>query len=176
MNVEELKADVASFTLAPAEKKTIALTATPDNHNEKIQWSSSDEAVAIVSESGEVTALKEGSAVILAKSDRSAKTASVILNVKKQAGGNTGGGGGGGNGSVKLGWGTYSGPTKGGKATGVGGVIKVTSPYSIDMKNGKFVEVNPGDKIVSVKIENNQLIQGRLDRADGTSKYLLIGN
>ena len=87
------------------------------------------------------------------------------------------GGKGGGGGTVNLGYGIYEGPTKGGKANGIGGTIRFTRTYSIDLKKatGETVEVNAGDRMINVKMENNRIIQGQLKRADGSQKWIIIG-
>lgn len=84
---------------------------------------------------------------------------------------------GGGSGKVNLGYGTYEGPTKGGQAHGVGGTIKFTRSYSIDLKkaSGETVEVSAGDVLYNVKMENGRLIQGQLKRADGSQRWIIIG-
>lgn len=73
-----------------------------------------------------------------------------------------------------LGWGKYEGPMHGGKPNGFGGTIIVRSSYSIDLKkaSGETVQVEPGDKIMSVKMENGRLRQGEIHFANGTRKYI----
>ena len=76
-------------------------------------------------------------------------------------------------------YGTYDGPrNSAGKPHGVGGEVKVTKAYSLDMKDGNrtVVELNPGDRIVNTKFSDGKLVQGQLKRPDGTQKYLSIGN
>lgn len=82
-------------------------------------------------------------------------------------------GNGGGSGSSNLGWGSYSGPMQGGKPHGAGGTIKVTSIYSIDLKDGRgtMLQVNPGETIENAKFENGRLRAGELHRNDGTRKW-----
>lgn len=57
------------LSIAPGNTKTLLPLIAPENAtNKQVTWSSSDSAVATVSEKGEVTALKEGSAIITATS------------------------------------------------------------------------------------------------------------
>lgn len=80
-------------------------------------------------------------------------------------------------GKVSLGYGTYEGPVKSGQPHGMGGTIRISSTYSIDLKkaSGEMLQVNPGDIITSVKMENGRLIQGQLKRTDGTERWIIIG-
>jgi hypothetical protein len=89
----------------------------------------------------------------------------------------TTGGGSSNFGKASVGFGTYEGPLKGGKPHGVGGTIRVSRSYSIDLKkaNGQTVEVGPGDVLNSVKMENGRFIQGQLKRADGSQRWIIIG-
>jgi len=76
--------------------------------------------------------------------------------------------------SYNLGWGRYEGPMSGGKPNGFGGTITVSSYYSIDLKkaSGETVEVNSGDKIMNVKMDNGRLRQGEIHFADGTRRFI----
>lgn len=80
-------------------------------------------------------------------------------------------------GKASVGFGTYEGPLKGGKPHGVGGTIRVSRSYIIDLKkaNGQTVEVGPGDVLNSVKMENGRFVQGQLKRADGSQRWIIIG-
>ena len=78
--------------------------------------------------------------------------------------------------TYSLGWGTYEGPMQGGKPHGMGGEIKVTSDYQIDMKNGSYKSVSRGDKIVNCKFNSGKLVQGYIHHANGQQESLYIGN
>ena len=78
--------------------------------------------------------------------------------------------------TYSLGWGTYEGPMQGGKPHGMGGEIKVTKDYQIDMKNGSYKSVSRGDKIVSCKFNSGKLVQGYIHHANGQQESLYIGN
>ena len=88
-----------------------------------------------------------------------------------------GGGSGSGSGTVSLGYGTYTGPLSGGKPHGIGGTIKFTRAYTIDLKkaSGETVEVSAGDVLNNVKMDNGRLIQGQLKRTDGNTRWIIIG-
>lgn len=76
--------------------------------------------------------------------------------------------------TYNLGWATYDGPMSGGKPDGFGGTIVVKTSYTIDLKkaSGETLRLNPGDKIVSVKMENGKLRQGEVHFSDGTRRFL----
>jgi len=185
VDVETLSAAETAIELTVDSTKQLTVTKTPAEADEAIAWTSSAENIATVdAETGLVTAKTEGVAVITAKTSRTGKSVAVAVTVKKAAvkdgggtGGGKGGGKGGGGGTVNLGYGIYEGPTKGGKANGIGGTIRFTRTYSIDLKKatGETVEVNAGDRMINVKMENNRIIQGQLKRADGSQKWIIIG-
>lgn len=75
-----------------------------------------------------------------------------------------------------LGWGTYEGPMQGGKPHGIGGEVKVSKSYSIDLKNGSSKQVFRGDKLVNTKFVNGKLVQGYIHRSNGEQESFVIGN
>ncbi len=78
--------------------------------------------------------------------------------------------------SYDLGWAKYEGPKKGGKPHGVGGTLRITRRYSIDLKDGlgSTLDVYPGETIENTKFDNGQLRAGELHRHDGTRPYFNI--
>lgn len=79
-------------------------------------------------------------------------------------------------GSKNLGWANYQGPTQGGVPHGVGGSLRITQSYSIDLKDGRGskLEVSAGETIENTKFENGILRAGELHRTDGTRKWFNI--
>ncbi len=77
---------------------------------------------------------------------------------------------------TNLGWAIYEGPIQGGKPHGVGGTLKVTRSYSIDLKDGigSTLDVYPGETIENTKFDNGRLRAGELHRHDGTRPYFNI--
>ena len=184
--VETISINEPSTTLKVGEKKTFTYNAQPEDHVENITWTSSDESVAKVdTQTGEVTAVKAGTATITAQTDTSDKSVSVkvtVTKVKEPDDGNKPDNGNKPNdgnkpGKVDLGYGIYEGPRTNYQANGIGGTIRFTRPYSIDLKkaSGETLDVNAGDKMINVKMENNRLIQGQLQRTDGSQKWVIIG-
>lgn len=174
--VEKLTIDGSDFSLKEGESQQLVVAVAPEKHDEVLAWSSDDEAIAIVDATGKVTAVKAGSANIKITANQSGVSAVVKVTVTKKegTGGGTGTGTGTGSGTYSLGWGTYSGPMSGGKPNGFGGTITVSRSYTIDLKkaSGETVQVNAGDKITNVKMENGVLRQGEIHFANGTRRYL----
>ena len=162
--VEKLSFNDNDFTLKEDESKQLSITVSPENHTETLMCSSDDKTIATVDESLMVTAKKAGTTNIRITADKSGKTDVVKVTVKKKFD----------DGPINLGWGIYSGPMSGGKPHGFGGTITVTRSYTIDLKkaSGETVQVNPGDKIVNVKMENEKLRQGEIHFSNGTRRYL----
>lgn len=179
--VQQVTVSETAISLKVGDKKQLGYIITPEKHDENILISSSDETVATVSATGEVTAIKAGSVTILFTADKSGKQATVNVTVTAKPGNDggrgTGGGGGVSSGKINLGYGIYEGPVSGGKANGIGGEIRFTSNHTIDLKKGtgETVEVNAGDKMINVKMKDNQIIQGQLKRSDGSQKWIIIG-
>ena len=162
--------DATSFTLKEGGTKQLQYQAAPEPNSETPVWVSSDPSVATVDATGLVTAVKKGNVQICVKAHKvaSAPIAVTVGDEKvPEDNGNTPG-------TVKLPFGVYDGPRSNFKANGFGGTITVNSTYTIDLKkaSGETVTVHRGDKIVSVKMENNRLRQGEIHFADGTRKYI----
>lgn len=69
--------------LRPGGHLQIRITAIPENHNEVIIWSSSDETVAKVSETGRLDAFRKGIARIIATSERSGVSDTAVVSVEE---------------------------------------------------------------------------------------------
>jgi hypothetical protein len=141
VDVETLTATEATAELLVDSTKQLVVTMTPANSDETIEWSSSNENIAVVdAASGMVTAKGEGVAVVTAKTSRTGKTAAIAVTVKKpeqkkedgkdNKGGKGGGTNTGGGISVLNGNGIYSGGISGGKPHG-NGVIHIRRSFSI---------------------------------------------
>jgi uncharacterized protein YjdB len=66
--VTSIKLDKTSLMINVGDSETLVATIQPENATDKeVSWSSSDSAIAVVDETGKVTAVKEGSATITAK-------------------------------------------------------------------------------------------------------------
>lgn len=81
--VTGIELNTSRLVLEVGESETLVAVISPDNAaNKKVNWTSNDESVAMVSADGKVTALKEGTATIVAVTKDGAKTASckVIVN------------------------------------------------------------------------------------------------
>ena len=80
--VASVSLDLTSLELIEGESATITATVKPDNTTDKtVTWTSSDNSVATVDQSGRITAVAEGTAVITAKAGD--KIATCTITVKK---------------------------------------------------------------------------------------------
>lgn len=151
-----------TITLKPGETKTLKYTASPAENNEKPVWRSSDSTIVSIDDNGELKALKEGTVTISINAQQAA--ASVEVAVKKAS-----------IPPVNPPYGTYSGPRDAsGRPHGVGGEVRITRSYSLDLKKSpaEHVQLNSGDKIVNTKYLNGQLKQGEIVFSDGRRKWI----
>lgn len=81
VDVETLDIQEDPLVLRPGGFQQLTLKSTPEDQNETISWTSSDESIATVSPMGKVEAIKVGEVLIIAKSDRTgiADTAKVSV-------------------------------------------------------------------------------------------------
>lgn len=78
--VSSIELDKTELALKPGETAKLTATVKPDNATDKtVTWSSSDSEVAIVDDSGKVTMVKEGSAIITAKAGDKAAECKVAV-------------------------------------------------------------------------------------------------
>ena len=69
-----------SLNMTKGQSETLTAIVTPDNATDKtVSWSSSDATIASVDQNGRVTALKSGSATIMAKAGEKSATCSVTI-------------------------------------------------------------------------------------------------
>lgn len=161
-----IKETEKDLQLAAGDEAQLTVELSPEGANDKLSWASSDDAVATVSESGLVTAVKAGKATVKVSTSEGAKSASVEVTVKKDAPAR-----------INLPYGYFEGPTNdGGKPNGFG-IAYVTKSYSLDLKNRdkETLDLKPGDKIMNAKFKDGNLQQGELQRKDGTRKTIQIG-
>lgn len=83
--VTEVRLDKTAATLVEGDTEELMATVMPENATDKgIEWKSDNESVATVSQTGLVTALKDGSATITVKTNDGGFRASCEVTVKKK--------------------------------------------------------------------------------------------
>ena len=82
--VDNVSLDKTTIELTIGNSVTLTATVIPENAtNKKVSWSSSNEAVAIVSSTGEVNGVAKGNAVITVTTEDGGKTATCGVTVKE---------------------------------------------------------------------------------------------
>ena len=85
VSVTGVTLDKETAELKEGESLTLTATVAPENAtNKNVTWSSSDEAVATVDETGKVTAVKAGSATITVTTEDGQKTDTCVVTVKAE--------------------------------------------------------------------------------------------
>ena len=167
VNAESLSFAEKALAMNTGDTGTLAPTVTPAEANERIVWTSSDEAVVNVSESGLVTAVGNGKATVTAIAERSGQTASVEVTVSEKVGGDVVV-------TIELGYGTYTGRVKNGKPHDPNGTIVYKKAQQIESRDVKKRVANPGDRVIG-NFENGHLINGKWIKSDGNTEQLMIG-
>ena len=170
-----------SFTIeGPSELKigderTLEVVSETGTNDEALTWTSSNETVVSVDNSGKVKALAEGTAQITAKNEVIGAEATLDVNVKKKNGGNNNGTAPTQPSKLNLTYGSWDGPVAGGQPNGMG-TFTFSKSLTIDLKDGygSTASANAGDKIVGAKFKNGKLQQGELQRTNG-ERVMLIG-
>ncbi|MBQ7622773.1 MAG: Ig-like domain-containing protein [Bacteroidales bacterium] len=160
----------ASCTLGK-EAKFPTLAVSPEGL--EIEFSSSDESVAQISQDGVVTPVAKGettiSATFAGSKKQSPASASYKLTVAAKPVVDDP--------PIELGWGRYKGPIKNRRPHGIQGVVEVTQYHTIDLKNGRneYKRVRPGDQIVNCKFVNGSLVYGVIKYYTGEQEVINIG-
>ncbi len=89
VSVTGVTLDKTSLELSVGDTDVLTATVSPDNAtNKNVAWSSDDTSVATVDESGHITAVAAGTAVITVTTENNAKTATCTVTVKAVDNGN----------------------------------------------------------------------------------------
>lgn len=80
VDLQTITLSATELTLNKGEKRTLTATVKPDNATDKtVRWTSSDNAVATIQQDGTITAMEEGTAVIIAVSNNKTATCKVTV-------------------------------------------------------------------------------------------------
>lgn len=84
IRVENVSLNESELSIVEGQKQILTATISPENAtNKEVTWKSSDESVATVSETGEVTAIAKGDVVITVTTVDGSKTARCLFFVEK---------------------------------------------------------------------------------------------
>ena len=82
--VKQLSIDGGDFSIKVGESKQLTFVVVPEKHDELLSWTSDNEAVATVDNTGKVSAIKKGTATIKVAADKSGTNATVKVTVIKE--------------------------------------------------------------------------------------------
>jgi ribosomal protein L34E len=146
--LSEINVIEREITLDVGEKKPLRYSTTPEKHDEKIVFKSSNEEVAVITSFDEVLAQRAGKAIITLTANQSGTQAQMEVTVRDNQSRNRNNGGSGGGRqtfvrNINLGYGTYTGEVKPGTRIPHGhGTVVYKSSHAIA---GSY-SANPGDK------------------------------
>lgn len=81
--VKQLSIDGGDFNIKVGENKQLTFVVVPEKHDELLSWTSDNETVATVDNTGKVSAIKKGTATIKVAADKSGTNATVKVTVIK---------------------------------------------------------------------------------------------
>jgi len=164
--VESVSLNQSALTLKMSQNENLIATVNPDNAtNKSLEWSSSDTSIVTVDENGKVTAIaKNGKAKIIVKAmdgSNVSDSCDVSITTSIPPAGN-----------IDLGYGTYTGDMKNGKANGTGRLVfKLRHTISVADPQNRMAE--PGDYLDG-QFENNNFYSGKWFGRDGAQKGAII--
>jgi len=151
--VKQLSIDGGNFSIKIGESKQLTFVVDPEKHDELLSWTSDNEAVATVDNTGKVSAIKKGTATIKVAADKSGTNATVKVTVKPEEKPEPIG---------ILRYGKYSGGLKNGQPDGTG-KLTFTKSYQL---NAQYT-AQPGEYIQGI-FENGKPTFVTYYQKDGT--------
>ena len=151
--VKQLSIDGGDFSIKVGESKQLTFLVVPEKHDELLSWTSDNETVATVDNTGKVSAIKKGTATIKVAADKSGTNATVKVTVKPEEKPEPIG---------ILRYGKYSGGLKNGQPDGTG-KLTFTKPYQL---NAQYT-AQPGEYIQGI-FENGKPTFVTYYQKDGT--------
>lgn len=151
--VKQLSIDGGNFSIKIGESKQLTFVVDPEKHDELLSWTSDNETVATVDNTGKVSAIKKGTATIKVAADKSGTNATVKVTVKPEEKPEPIG---------ILRYGKYSGGLKNGQPDGTG-KLTFTKPYQL---NAQYT-AQPGEYIQGI-FENGKPTFVTYYQKDGT--------
>ena len=151
--VKQLSIDGGNFSIKIGESKQLTFVVDPEKHDELLSWTSDNETVATVDNTGKVSAIKKGTATIKVAADKSGTNATVKVTVKPEEKPEPIG---------ILRYGKYSGGLKNGQPDGTG-KLTFTKAYQL---NAQYT-AQPGEYIQGI-FENGKPTFVTYYQKDGT--------
>lgn len=163
-----------AISIKVGDGQIVTLNIEPENADETLKWTSSDEAVATVADNV-VKGVAPGKATITVESERSHTKATLEVTVEKAGattGGQTTGGDTGGIVTKDFGYAVYKGKMKNGKMHDNNGVLTFKQKHIIESRDVKKRMAEPGEKVVGI-FEDGHLTTGTWYKNDGNKETII---
>lgn len=174
-NIALMKFAEPAINIKVGDGQIVTLIIEPENADETLKWTSSNEAVAIVTDNV-VKGVAPGKAVITVESERSHTKATLEVTVEKAgtttSGGQNPGGDTGGIVTKDLGYAVYKGKMKNGKMHDNNGVLTFKQKHIIESRDVKKRMAEPGEKVVGI-FEDGHLTTGTWYKNDGNKETII---
>lgn len=163
-----MKFSEPAISIKVGDGQIVTLSIEPENADETLKWTSSDEAVATVADNV-VKGVAPGKATITAESERTHTKAVLEVTVEAQP---QGGGTTDGTVTKDFGYAVYKGKMKNGKMHDNNGVLTFKQKHIIESRDVKKRMAEPGEKVVGI-FEDGHLTTGTWYKKDGNKETII---
>ncbi len=171
-NIALMKFAEPAISIKVGDGQIVTLNIEPENADETLKWTSSDEAVATVTDNV-VKGVAPGKATITVESERTHTKAVLEVTVEAQTTGKPQGGGTtDGTVTKDFGYATYKGKMKNGKMHDNNGVLTFKQKHIIEPRDVKKRMAEPGERVVGI-FEDGHLTTGTWYKNDGNKETII---
>lgn len=171
-NIAQMKFAEPAINIKVGDGQIVTLTIEPENADETLKWTSSNEAVAIVTDNV-VKGVAPGKATITVESERTHIKAVLEVTVEAQTTGKPQGGGSTDDTVTKdLGYAVYKGKMKNGKMHDNNGVLTFKQTHIIESRDVKKRMAEPSEKVIGI-FEDGHLTTGTWYKNDGNKETII---
>ncbi len=160
-----------TISIKVGDGQIVTLNIEPENADETLKWTSSNEAVATVTDNV-VKGVAPGKAIVTAESDRTHIKAVLEVTVKAKTDIPQGGGPIDGTVTKDFGYAVYKGKMINGKMHDNNGVLTFKQKHIIESRDVKKRMAEPGEKVVGI-FEDGHLTTGTWYKNDGNKETII---